>query len=398
MIGHEGDEYTCNARKINRLENMPVYVTQPSLPPLDDFLPYLRAIWESKWLTNSGAFHNQLEAALAEHLGVQHLSLFSSGMDALQTGLSVLDVQGEVITTPFTFAATPHAIHLNGCVPVFCDIDPVTLTMAPELVEGLITDRTTALLPVHVYGNPCDHEQLKAIADKHGLRLLYDAAHAFDVKKDGMSVCAWGDLSVLSFHATKVFSTCEGGAIVTPHAWVKKQVDSFRNFGIENETTIVGPGINGKMDELRAAYGLLNLKHADSTLEKRRKVARYYREHLSSTKGIRVLDELSNVDANYGYFPILVCAEEYGLTRDMLYEQLKSISVFTRRYFYPLVSHVTPYNRHPSAHPDKLPVAEKIAKEVLCLPIYSELGNGDVERVVRFIQNKDGDRNKGETK
>jgi len=368
---------------------MPVYVTQPSLPPLDEFMPYLREIWQSKWLTNSGAFHQQLESALAEHLRIQHISLFSSGMDALQTGLRVLGVQGEVITTPFTFAATPHAIHLNGCVPVFCDIDPVSLTMDPEQVEGLITDRTTALLPVHVYGNLCEHKKLKAVADKYGLKLLYDAAHAFGVKKDGESICEWGDLSILSFHATKVFSTCEGGAIVTLHSAVKAGVESFRNFGIKSETTIVGPGINGKMDELRAAYGLLNLKYVAATWDRRRSIATYYREQLQGVAGIRLLEELPQVESNYGYFPVRVCAGEYGVTRDELYERLKSVGIYTRRYFYPLVSQLKPYCQHPSAYPGKLPVAERVAEEILCLPIYADLQEHDLVRIVSLIQQKE---------
>jgi dTDP-4-amino-4,6-dideoxygalactose transaminase len=371
------------------MEFMPVFVTQPSLPPLDEFLPYLKEIWESKWLTNNGTFHQHLEAALAEHLGVKRLSLFSSGMDALQTGVRVMGLQGEVITTPFTFVATPHAIHLNGCVPVFADIDPETLTLDPDQVEGLITDRTTAILPVHVYGTPCDHERLQAIADKHGLKLLYDAAHAFGVKKNGRAICEWGDLSILSFHATKVFSTCEGGAIVTPHERVTNQVESFRNFGIKSETTIVGPGINGKMDELRAAYGLLNLKYVEATWERRRTIARYYREQLQGVSGIRVLEELPQVEPNYGYFPVRVRADAYGMTRDGLYERLKSVGIYTRRYFYPLVSQLMPYCQYPSAQPGKLPVAERVAEEILCLPIYADLQERDLIRIVNVIQQKE---------
>jgi dTDP-4-amino-4,6-dideoxygalactose transaminase len=370
------------------MEFMPVFVTQPSLPPLEEFLPYLKEIWESKWLTNGGAFHQQLESALTEHLGVKHLSLFSSGMEALQTGLRVLGVQGEVITTPFTFAATPHAIHLNGCVPVFADIDPETFTLDPEQVEALITERTTALLPVHVYGNPCDHQRLQVIADKYGLKIIYDAAHAFGVKKDGLSIGEWGDLSIFSFHATKVFSTCEGGAIVTPHRAVKDGVESFRNFGIKSETTIVGPGVNGKMDELRAAYGLLNLKYVTATGARRRVIDQYYRAQLQGVEGIRVPNVSPSMEPNYGYFPICVSAGEYGMTRDQLYERLKREGVYARRYFYPLVSHIPPYHLHPSAHPAKLPVAEKVAGEIICLPIYADLQAGDLERIVSAIQNK----------
>jgi len=364
----------------------PVYVTSPSLPPLDEFVPYLKKIWESKWLTNNGQFHQQLEAALAEYLGVKYLSLFTNGMIALQTGMQALRITGEVITTPFTFVATTHAIHLNGCTPVFCDIEPDTFTLDPEKVESLITPRTTAIVPVHVYGNPCRHEQLKKIADTYGLKLFYDAAHVFGVKKDGVSVANWGDLSMLSFHATKVFNTLEGGALVTNDATLKKRIDFLRNFGFSDEVTVVAPGSNGKVDEVRSAYGLLQLKYVDGEIAKRQSVAAFYREHLKDVPGIRILHDIPGVNHNYGYFPILVDTETYGMTRDALYEKFKANGVYARRYFYPLCSQFPTYRSLPSALPGNLPVAEKTAQEVLCLPIFTGLDDATLDRIVAVIR------------
>lgn len=363
----------------------PIYVTSPSLPPLEEFIPYLEKIWESKWLTNNGQFHQQFEAALAEYLGVKYISFFTNGMIALQTGMQALRITGEVITTPFTFVATTHAIHLNGCTPVFCDIEPDTFTLDPAKVESLITPRTTAIMPVHVYGNPCRQERLKKIADTYGLKLFYDAAHVFGVKKDGVSVCNWGDLSMLSFHATKVFNTFEGGALVTNDETLKKRIDYLRNFGFADEVTVVAPGSNGKVDELRSAFGLLQLKHVDGEIAKRQRVAEYYREKLGNVPGIRIGQDLSGVRHNYGYFPILVDAAVYGLTRDALYDLFKAQGIYARRYFYPLCSQFPTYCHLSSAEPGRLPVAEKAAQEVLCLPIFADLDGQTMARIVSVI-------------
>jgi dTDP-4-amino-4,6-dideoxygalactose transaminase len=364
----------------------PIYVTSPSLPPLAEFIPYLEKIWESKWLTNNGQFHQQFEAALAEYLGVKYVSFFTNGMIALQTGMRALGITGEVITTPFTFVATTHSIHLHGCTPVFCDIEPETFTLDPDKVESLITPRTTAIMPVHVYGNPCQHEKLKKIADAHGLKLFYDAAHVFGVKKDGVSVANWGDLSMLSFHATKVFNTLEGGALVTNDETMKMRVDFLKNFGFADEVTVVSPGSNGKVDEMRSAFGLLQLKYVDGEIAKRQKVAAFYREHLKDVPGIRILQDLPGVRHNYGYFPITVDAKIYGMTRDALYEKFKANGIFARRYFYPLCSQFPAYRRLGSSQPGNLPVAEKTAQEVLCLPIFADLTKTQMTDVVTLIQ------------
>jgi dTDP-4-amino-4,6-dideoxygalactose transaminase len=364
---------------------MPIYVTSPSLPPLAEFIPYLKEIWESKWLTNNGQFHQQFEAALAEYLGVKHVSFFTNGMIALQVGMQALQLTGEVITTPFTFVATTHAIHLHGCTPVFCDIEPDTFTLDPAKVGALITPRTTAIMPVHVYGNPCRHEELKKIADRYGLKLFYDAAHVFGVKQNGLSVANQGDLSMLSFHATKVFNTLEGGALVTNNPALKQRIDSLRNFGFANEVTVTNTGSNGKVDELRSAFGLLQLKYVDGEISRRRQVATFYREHLNTIPGIRILHDLPNVQHNYGYFPILVDSETYGMSRDALYDKLKAHDIFARRYFYPLCSQFPMYLHLPSAKPTNLPVAEKIASHVLCLPIFADLSQTAMTDIVQVI-------------
>lgn len=365
--------------------NKPVYVTSPSLPPLEEFIPYLEEIWKSKWLTNNGQFHQRFEAALAEYLGVKYVSFFTNGMIALQAGMQALRITGEVITTPFTFVATTHAIHLNGCTPVFGDIEPDTFTLDPEKIEALITPRTTAIVPVHVYGNPCHHQRLKAIADTYGLKLFYDAAHVFGVRKDGISVANWGDLSMLSFHATKVFNTLEGGALVTNDETLKRRIDFLKNFGFADEVTVVAPGSNGKVDEVRAAYGLLQLKYVDGEIAKRQRVASYYREHLADIPGIRVLQDLPSVRHNYGYFPILLDADEYGMTRDGLYERLKTAGIFSRRYFYPLCSQFPAYRGLASAATDNLPIASRTAQKVLCLPIFAEMEEETLRTIVKFL-------------
>lgn len=363
----------------------PIYVTSPSLPPLDDFIPYLKKIWENKWLTNNGEFHRKFEAELADYLGVKYISLFTNGMIALQIGLQALRITGEVITTPFTFVATTHAIHWNGCKPVFCDIEPDTYTMDPDKVESLITPKTTALMPVHVYGNPCNHEKLQKIADTYGLKLFYDAAHVFGVCKDNVSVCNWGDLSMLSFHATKVFNTFEGGALVTSDETMKKRIDYLKNFGFANEVTVVAPGSNGKMDEFRAAYGLLQLKYVDGEIAKRRKVAQYYREALKDIPGISMLYDIPGVKHNYAYFPIRVNAKQYGMTRDELYDKLKANDIRSRRYFYPLCSDFPTYRGLPSASAENLPVATRVAQEILCLPLFADLTEEAQRKIVDII-------------
>lgn len=364
-----------------------ILVTNPSLPPLEEFIPYLQKIWDNKWLTNNGEFHKEFEKRLAEYLGVKYVSLFTNGMIALQVGMQALRITGEVITTPFTFVATTHAIHWNNCKPVFCDIEPETFTLDPEKVESLITPQTTAIMPVHVYGNPCQHEKLQKIADTYGLKLFYDAAHVFRVKKDGVSICNWGDLSMLSFHATKVFNTFEGGALVTNDENLKKRIDFLKNFGFADEVTVVAPGSNGKMDEFRSAFGLLQLDRVDGEIAKRKHVAEYYRTALKDVPGIRMLYDLPGVHHNYAYFPILIDAEKYGMTRDELYDKLKANNIFSRRYFYPLCSDFPTYRGLPSAAPARLPVATKVSQEVLCLPMYADLSPEDLERVVAVLKN-----------
>lgn len=364
-----------------------IFVTEPSLPSLDEFMPYLQKIWHNKWLTNNGEFHQKFEAALAEYLGVKYVSLFTNGMIALQIGMQALRITGEVITTPFTFVATTHAIHLNNCKPVFCDIEPDTFTLDPEKVESLITPQTTAIMPVHVYGNPCQHEKLKKIADTYGLKLFYDAAHVFGVKKDGISLCNWGDLSMLSFHATKVFNTFEGGALVTNDENLKKRIDFLKNFGFADEVTVVAPGSNGKMDEFRAAFGLLQLKNVDAEIAKRKKVAEIYRSELKNVSGIKMLYDIPGVKHNYAYFPIEIDEAEYGISRDDLYNKLKSVGIYSRRYFYPLCSNFPTYRSLPSSAVEHLPIANKVSRRILCLPMFADLQMEQLEQVINGVKN-----------
>ena len=351
----------------------PIYVTQPAMPPLDEFTGYLSQIWENKILTNNGPFHQQFEQELADYLGVKHLSVFSNGTLALMTALQALRVTGEVITTPFSFVATTHSLWWNNIKPVFVDIEPDTFTLDPEKVEAAITPQTTAIMPVHVYGNPCKLDRLQEIADTYGLRLIYDAAHVFGVNVNGNSVLNFGDLSILSFHATKVFNTIEGGAIICPDEKTKKRIDYLKNFGFAGETTVIEPGINAKMNELQSAYGLLQLKYVDEHIAKRKAVADLYREQLRNVPGIRFLDDLPGVRHNYAYFPILVDAQQYGKTRDELYDELKRHNIFGRRYFYPLISQFPSYRGLPSAKAANLPVSEEVASQVICLPMYPNL-------------------------
>ena len=365
--------------------NKKIFVTQPYLPPLDEFLPYLEQIWESKVLTNGGPFHQQLEQALCKYLGVEHLALFGNGTLALITALQALRITGEVITTPYSFVATSHALLWNGIKPVFVDIDPHTLNIDPARIEAAITPQTTAIMAVHCYGNPCDVAAIQKIADNYNLRVIYDAAHAFGVGNDSGSLLSHGDLSVLSFHATKVFNTFEGGAIICPDARTKLRIDQLKNFGFVDEVTVVAPGINGKMSEINAAFGMLQLKHIDNALARRRSIAQRYRELLSGIPGITCVEPSPDMRPNYGYFPILI-GRDYSHTRDGLYALLKESEVFARRYFYPLISEFPMYRGMPSAATANLPVATDIALRILCLPIYPTLTDADLERIAALIR------------
>jgi dTDP-4-amino-4,6-dideoxygalactose transaminase len=363
----------------------PIYVTQPYLPPLEEFIPYLQQIWDNKILTNAGPFHQQLEQALCDYLGVKHLALFTNGTIALVTALQALRITGEVITTPYSFVATAHSLLWNGIKPVFVDIDPNTLNLDPAKIEAAITPHTTAIMPVHVYGHPCDVDAIQKIAERHKLKVIYDAAHAFGVQSGAGSVLNHGDLSVLSFHATKVFNTFEGGAIICPDAETKQHIDQLKNFGFVNEVTVVAPGINGKMSEVNAAFGLLQLKHVDAALARRKEVEASYRRQLDGVKGIRCLDDAGETVANHAYFPILV-GPDYPLGRDALYQCLKDHGIYARRYFYPLISDFPMYRDLPSAQRSNLPVAASAADQVMCLPIYPALQPQEQQRVVAIIR------------
>ena len=365
-----------------------VRVTSPLLPAFDDFTELLRDIWDRKWITNNGEYHQQLEEALAAYLKVPFVSLFTNGTLPLITALQALKIKGEVITTPYSFVATTHAIWWNGCMPVFVDIDPKTGNIDPNKIEAAITPRTSAIMSVHVYGNPCDTKAIQDIADRHGLKVIYDAAHAFGVEKDGDSILKAGDMSTLSFHATKVFTTIEGGAMVMKDAETKEHIDYLKNFGFAGETEVVAPGINSKMDEVRAAFGLLNLRQVDAAIEVRHRVATTYREALSGVEGIRFFEDMQDVRHNYSYFPIFVNAKEYGMSRDELYFKLQEQGIFGRRYFYPLISTFNMYRGLPSAASENLPVATRIADEVICLPIHHALSEEDVHKVISIIEEK----------
>ena len=362
-----------------------ITVTSPLLPNLDDFTDSLKEIWESKWITNNGQFHQKLEAALAEYLKVPYVSLFTNGTLPLLTALQALRITGEVITTPYSFVATTHALWWNGIKPVFVDIDPSTGNIDPQKIEAAITPRTTAILPVHVYGKPCDTEAIQAIADKYGLKVIYDAAHAFGVEVNGESLLNAGDMSTLSFHATKVFNTIEGGAMVMHDEKTKQRIDYLKNFGFANEIEVVGPGINSKMDEVRSAYGLLNLKQVDAAIAARQKVAVAYRKALRNVDGISFWDDMPGVRHNYSYFPIFVDAEKYGMTRDELYMKMKDQGVWGRRYFYPLISEFSTYRGLESSRPENLPNAHRMADTVICLPMHHALREEEINRVIDCI-------------
>lgn len=396
------------------MDNKQITVTSPLLPNLDEFHELLREIWDSKWITNNGSFHRQLEAALADYLKVPYVSLFTNGTLPLLTALQALRITGEVITTPYSFVATTHSIWWNGCKPVFVDVDPKTGNMDPDKIEAAITPKTTAIMPVHCYGKPCDVRRIKDIADKYGLKVIYDAAHAFaleipkyeadykvafdeannvfnpsqaakKVDVETESILNWGDMSTLSFHATKVYNTIEGGAMIMHDAETKKRIDYLKNFGFAGETTVVGPGINSKVDEMRAAYGLLNLKQVDAAIEARKKTADVYREALRGVDGLTFYEDMPGVKHNYSYFPMFIEAEKYGMTRDELYFKMKEANVLGRRYFYPLISEFSTYRGLESARRENLPNAHKMADTVICLPMHHELSEGDMERILKLI-------------
>lgn len=396
------------------MDNKQITVTSPLLPNLDDFHNLLKEIWNSKWITNNGSFHKQLEAALAEYLKVPYVSLFTNGTLPLLTALQALRITGEVITTPYSFVATTHSIWWNGCKPVFVDVDPKTGNMDPDKIEAAITPRTTAIMPVHCYGKPCDVRRIKKIADKYGLKVIYDAAHAFaleipkneldykvafdeannvftpsqeakKIKVETESILNWGDMSTLSFHATKVYNTIEGGAMIMHDAETKKRIDFLKNFGFADEVTVVGPGINSKVDEMRAAYGLLNLKQVDAAIEARRETADAYREALRDVDGLTFYEDMPGVKHNYSYFPMFIDAEKYGMTRDELYFKMKEANILGRRYFYPLISEFSTYRGLESARRENLPNAHKMADTVICLPMHHELSERDMERILKLI-------------
>lgn len=371
-----------------------ITVTSPLLPDLDEFHALLKQIWDKKWITNNGSFHRQLERELAEYLGVQYISLFTNGTLPLITALQALHITGEVITTPYSFVATTHSIWWNGAHPVFVDVDPLTGNIDPDKIEGAITPRTTAIMPVHVYGKPCDVERIDTIAKKYNLKVIYDAAHAFGVTYKGKNVLEYGDLSTLSFHATKVYNTIEGGAMIMHDAEMKQRIDYLKNFGFAGETEVVGPGINSKMDEIRSAYGILNLRQVDSAITMRRKVARQYVEALKGIEGLTTFpyieesfgNEEQQTTLNYSYFPIFVDEKQYGMSRDELYFKMKDNDVLGRRYFYPLISTFATYRTLPSANPQNLPNAHKLADTVICLPIHHALSEAEVNRIISLIK------------
>ena len=365
--------------------NNQITVTSPLLPDLKDFIPYLEDIWNRKWLTNNGYYHQKLEKVLCEYLKVPYISLFTNGTLPLMTALQALRITGEVITTPYSFVATTHSLWWCGIKPVFVDIDPKTCNIDPEKIEAAITPRTTAIMPVHCYGQPCDVLKIKEIADKYGLKVIYDAAHAFGVEVDGKSVLEYGDMSTLSFHATKVYTTIEGGALICHDAETKKRIDYLKNFGFADEITVVAPGINGKMDEVRSAFGLLALKQIDDAISSRKQIAEWYRKGLEGVDGINFFNDIENIKSNYAYFPIFVDSKKYGMTRDELYFKMKENNILGRRYFYPLISEFSTYKGVDSSQRANLPIAHKIADSVICLPMHASLKGKDAQRAINVI-------------
>ncbi len=362
-----------------------IFVTQPSLPPLSEFCGHLEKIWENKWITNNGPYHHEFEKELCKYLGVDYCSLCANGTLALMVALKALGIKGEVITTPFSFVATTHAIHWNGCKPVFCDIDEKTLNIDPEKIESLINPKTKAILPVHVYGNPCEVEKIQEIAGKYDLNVVYDAAHAFGTKINGKSVLNYGDSSILSFHATKVFNTIEGGAIISHSEHIKKKIDSLNNFGLSAEEDITHIGINGKMNELQSLFGILELKIITGEINRRRKIVEYYSRKLNKIPGLRLLKKKTNAETSNPYFPIFIDQEKFGISRDELYETLTSNGIYARKYFYPLISQFFAYKHLASASPQNLQVAEKVSKQVLCLPLHGGLTIEDADNIIDII-------------
>ena len=362
-----------------------IFVTSPLMPPLEEFMPYLQKIWQNRILTNGGEFHQELEEALARYLGVKYVCLFANGTLALLTALQALRVTGEVITTPYSFVATSHTLLWNGLTPVFVDIDPHTFNIDPERIEELITPQTTAIMPVHCYGIPCNVDKIQQIADIYGLKVIYDAAHAFGVRQSGNSILNHGDLSVLSFHATKVFNTFEGGAIICHDNRTKQRIDYLKNFGFAGETRVVAPGINAKMNEMEAAFGLLQLQYIDNALLERASISKRYSEALKDIPGVTFFDAADRFEWNHAYYPVLIDSS-FPLSRDALYEALKTENVYCRRYFYPLISSFAMYNHLPSAASDKLPVASRLAEQILCLPIYPDLQVEDQMRVIDILR------------
>jgi dTDP-4-amino-4,6-dideoxygalactose transaminase len=362
-----------------------IFVTKPALPPLEEYVEFLKQIWENGQLTNNGPFHKQFEKELQEYLGVKYVSLFANGTLALVTALQALKITGEVITTPYSFVATTHALWWNNIKPVFADIEPGTCNLDPDRIEAAITPQTTAIMPVHVYGNPCNVMRIREIADTYGLRLIYDACHTFGVTINEVPVLNFGDLSVMSFHGTKVFTTFEGGAIISHDESMKKRIDFLKNFGFAGETTVVAPGINAKMNEVQAAMGLLQLKYIDENIEKRKKIVLQYRDLLKDIPGVSFMDDQPGVKHCYPYFPVFIDEQQYGMSRDALYEKLQQNNIFGRRYFYPLISQFPTYRGLESAQPGKMPVAEKMTEQVICLPLYPELTEEQVTKIIRKI-------------
>lgn len=367
------------------MNDKPIYVTQPAMPPLEEFIPYLQQIWDNKILTNCGPFHQQFEQALADYLGVKYVCLFANATLALVTALQALRISGEVITTPYSFVATAHSLKWNGIKPVFVDIDAKTCNLDPAAIEAAITPQTTAIMPVHVYGTPCDTEAIRKIAENYNLKVIYDAAHAFGCRYNDQSLCAFGDLSVVSFHATKVFNTFEGGAIICQDAKTKAHIDHLKNFGFVDETIVVAAGINGKMSEVNAAFGLLQLKYIDQMIQKRAEVAAFYHLHLSNIEGIELYSPSIDFDTNNAYFPIFINSD-YTLTRDALYQKMRERNVMGRRYFYPLISDFPMYRGLPSAKPAFLSEAKKVAERVICLPMHPGLEPDDLKRVIEVVK------------
>ena len=366
--------------------NDPIYVTRPLLPPLEDVNQELEEIWASKQLTNNGPKLQKLEQEIGKLLNVPNISIFNNGTIALMVAINSLRLQGEVITSPFTFPATPHVLLWNEITPVFCDIDEKSMTINAHNIEQMITPRTTAILWIHIYGNPCNVQQIRTLANHYGLKVIYDAAHAFHTAINGISIGNFGDISMFSFHATKLFHTAEGGALTFQDAMLKPRIALLRNFGIKNEEEVVMLGINGKMNEIQAALGLINLRYIKTESEKRRKITDTYNKCLCDINGILLNELPNNVTNSYQYYVIRIDQDKFGISRDELYERLKEYNIFSRKYFYPLCSDYACYRQLPSADPNNLPIAKKVAKEVLCLPLYGDLDISLVEKICEIIR------------